>query len=344
MTVPSPAPLAEADRPADAGENRRAGSREAPFFIVGSGRSGTTLLRMIMLGHSRLHISPETHFIRSLVRDFPLTTPLAPEQLATVVERIVAHPRWKYMEVPAEAFRAEALALTAPLLTAVLNLIYHRHLRDAGKVRFGDKTPDYIGIVPELLALYPDARFIHLIRDGHDVAISFVDVGWGHAYQGARFEWTHAVRCGTAYRTAPFADRILEVRYEDMVRDVEGTVRRICAFLGETFEPAMLDRQGRHEPLVAAEWQHIHRKLAEPIPADAAEVWRRKLSAIECFLIEASLHRDLERLGYRLRFAGPRWRPLLGAAGAVLHALAPLLDRALPALQRRNYLRRPLYI
>jgi hypothetical protein len=72
--------------------------------------------------------------------------------------------------------------------------------------------------------------------------------------------------------------------------------------------------------------------------------WRRRLSTIECFLIEASLFRELEAMGYALRFASSRWRPLLASVGAMMHALAPLLDWVLPALLRRNYLPRPLYI
>src|SRR4051794_26920362 len=188
------------------GSGPNGSDNNAPFFIVGAGRSGTTLLRIIMMGHSRLHISPETHFIRLLVKEIPLNEKLTPEQVALTVDRIVTHPRWTPMEVPEETFRAQAMALTTPRLAEVLNLIYHSHLRKAGKVRFGDKTPDYVCIVPELLAIYRNAKFIHLIRDGHDVAISFAEVGWGHAYQGQRFSWTRAVRAGLTYRHTPFAD------------------------------------------------------------------------------------------------------------------------------------------
>lgn len=319
-------------------------STETPFFIVGSGRSGTTLLRMILCSHSRLHIPSETHFIQSLVARFPLDTPLSPEQVADVVAVILADPRWKYMAMPAEAFRAAAMALPAPKLADVIEPIYRHQLAQAGKARFGDKTPDYIDIIPQLAVLYPGAKFIHLIRDGRDVAMSMIEIGWGHAYHGGRFEWTRAVRRGMAYRDTPYTEQILEVRYEDLVRDVEGTMRRVCAFIGESFEPGMLDWRDKVDPLMPAEWRHIHRKLAQPLSADAIAVWQRKLSAPECFLIEASLHRDLERLGYGLRFAGPLWRPLLVGSGALLRVLAPLLNRLMPYLQRRNYLPRAIYI
>jgi hypothetical protein len=316
-----------------------------PFFIVGSGRSGTTLLRLILCAHSRLHIPPETWFIAPLVAAFPLTAPLSPEQAARAVEMIVSDYRWPDMEMDAAALRAAVASLPAPRLAEILAPIYRHHLRAAGKVRFGDKTPPYIEIVPQLATLYPGARFIHLIRDGRDVAISFADVGWeSRAYHGPRFEWARAVRRGLAYRDTPLASQILEVRYEDLVREPERTVRGICAFLGEAFEPEMLRWRERPGAGTPERERHIHGKLTQPILADAASVWRRKLSAVECFLIEASLHRDLERLGYALRYRDALWRPLLAATGVMLRAAAPLLDRVLPALRRRNYLPRPIYV
>lgn len=316
----------------------------APFFIVGSGRSGTTLLRLVLSGHSRLHIPPETWFLLPLVARLPLTEPLSPAQVETALDIITGHFRWPDLRLDAAALGAEVRALPSPRLAELVAPIYRALLARAGKPRFGDKTPPYIGIVPQLRSLYPGARFIHLIRDGRDVAISFVDAHFrGRAYHGAHFEWTRAVRQGLAYRGTPHAAHILELRYEDLVRDLEGTVRHVCTFLGETFEPAMLDWRDRITPTVLEREKYIHRSLEKPVTSEAIGVWRRRLSWAECFLIEAALHRDLRRLGYPLRFAGPLWRPLLAGTGTLLPHLAPLLDRALPYLQRRSHLTRPIY-
>jgi hypothetical protein len=321
-----------------------ADSRNAPFFIVGCGRSGTTLLRLIMAGHSRLHIPLETHCIRRLVDDFPLDQPLRPVQLDAVVERIVTHPRWAIMEISAEQFRLETKELVRPRLSSVLDIIYHNQLRNVKKVRFGDKTPDYVRIIPQLLSIYPDAKFVNLIRDGHDVARSFALLGWGQAYHGQRFEWIQAVRATLVYRSAPFADRILEVRYEEMISNLEGTIRRVCAFLGEEFEPDMLNWQDRVQALFQNNVPELHRKLCEPLRPEEVGAWGHTLSAVECFLIEASLFQELEAIGYELRFQGLFWRPLLLCVHPVMHVLAPLLDLVLPAMLRRNYLPRPLFI
>jgi len=316
---------------------------DAPFFIVGSSRSGTTLLRLILCGHSRLHVPPETWFIADLVAHFPLSTPLSPAQVHDATEVMAGHYRWPDLEIPADALRAQAAALASPTLADLIDLPYREHLRRAGKPRFGDKTPPYIAIVPELLALYPDARFINLTRDGRDVAISFVDAHFHGRPYHADFEWTAAVRLAAQWRASPHAAHILDVRYEDLVRDPEPVVRRICDFLGEVFEPAMFAYRERLE-LVPERERWIQGKLGRPISSDAVAVWRGKLSALECFCIEASLRADLERLGYAPRFGARPWRPLLAATGWLLRRLGKLLDIAVPALERRGVFRRAVYL
>ena len=165
---------------------------QAPFFVIGAGRSGTTLLRLILAGHSRLHIPPETWFLRPLVQDFPLTGCLTQAQFERAIETMVGHERWPDMNLAEDELRRQAAALAQPTLVDLIDLVY-RHLLDAsGKQRLGDKTPHYFGIVPELATLYPGAKFIHLVRDGRDVAISWIDAGWQRYYEPG-FEWPAAM-------------------------------------------------------------------------------------------------------------------------------------------------------
>ena len=318
---------------------------DTPFFIVGSGRSGTTLLRLILAGHSRMHIPPETWFIADLVRELPLTGPLTPAETGRAIEIMTRHRRWPDMGIAAADLKAWVTALDAPKLADIINLVYHCELEIHGKPRFGDKTPAYIHIIPELSAIYPGAKFIHLIRDGRDVAISYFKVD-GPRYYEQDFIWARAMHRWHHYRGSPYAAQILEVRYEDLVTDLEHTVTKICAFLGEDFEPQMLDWQPLVGKLIPERertggW---HTTLNQPLLGDAVGVWRRELSGLECFAMESCLHDDLRRLGYPLRFAGVGWRPLLSVSSWILFAAAPLLKRGIPYLQRRNFLPETIYI
>jgi lipopolysaccharide transport system ATP-binding protein len=316
---------------------------DAPFFIVGASRSGTTLLRLILAGHSRIHIAPETWFIEDLIRELPLTGSLTPQQTHRAVEIMTQGYRWPDMGISAEDLARWAAALEAPKLVDVVNLVYRRQLETYGKQRLGDKTPRYINIVPQLRALYPSAKFVHLIRDGHDVAISFIDVGWAKYYDRTNFEWPHAIQRQREYLNAGYASKILDIRYESFVIDPETTVRRICEFLGEEFEPQMLDWQ-KLINLVPERERSVHPKLTQPLSKELVGAWQEKLSGWECFAIEACLHQDLRRLGYRLRFSSNAWRPLLTVVRWTLWLSAPVLKRGVPYLQRRGLLRRAIYI
>jgi hypothetical protein len=302
------------------------------------------MLRLILAGHSRLMIPPETWFLLSLVNKVPLTAPLSAEEVQVAAKTMLECHRWPDMAITEEEFMRHVCALQQPALRDIVEIVYRVHLDRAGKQRPGDKTPTYINIVPELKKIFPDAKFIHLIRDGRDVAMSFVDANfWDRPYNGAAFEWTKAIRKGQAYRQTGLAKDILEVRYETLVVEPEQTVRGICMFLGESFEPSMMNFNQRVK-LVPERERRIHTKLGEPILNNATEIWRRKLSALECFVIEASLRRELLTLGYPLRFANPGWRPMQESLRWVLEALAPLLDRAIPALRRRGIIARRGYI
>lgn len=313
-----------------------------PFFLIGAGRSGTTLLRLILAGHSRLHIPPETRFLRPLVRELPLSGQLTAAQTERAVAIMTGDYRWPDMEMAAEDLRRRALELPSPRLVDIIDIVYRHHLTGAGKARSGDKTPIYFEIVEQLATLYPGAKFIHLIRDGRDVAISRIDVDWERYYE-RQFEWSLAMARRRDYLRSALAGQILEVKYEDLVANPEAIVRQVCVFLDEQFEPQMLD--WRHlTTLVPAREQHIHGRLAQPISSDGIAVWRRRLTALECFAMEACLHRDLENCGYQLRFGGLLWRPLLGATGWLLRMTAPLLRRGIPYLQRQNLLPKRIYL
>src|SRR3954452_7620443 len=101
-------------------------AENTPFFIVGASRSGTTLLRLILAGHSRIHIPPETWFIEDLVRELPLANPLTPEQVARAVAIMTTNYRWPDMGIDSGDFSRWAEALEAPKLPDIINLVYNR--------------------------------------------------------------------------------------------------------------------------------------------------------------------------------------------------------------------------
>ena len=310
-----------------------------PFFIVGSGRSGTTLLRLILDAHSRLAIPPESWILLPLIEHLPLTAELSSSQVEEAVTRVTEHYRWPDLEIDDAWFEEQVRALESPRIRTIADVVFERVRERSGVPRWGDKTPRYVGIVPEIARLYPEAQFIHLMRDGRDVVLSMWLRRWfGNWLVWNLDEWRDAMDFMERNRAVLPAERLLEVRYEDLVLDTEATVRRICAFLGESFEPSMMQWEDSVAAKIPGRELYIHQKLLRrPRPDDVAR-WKRELHAGQVFMLEAYLGRRLEQQGYEPRFASPAWAPLFWLARVGVKLGLPALDvvtRAPGALWRR---------
>jgi hypothetical protein len=306
----------------------------APFFIIGSGRSGSTLLRLILASHSRLCIPPETWYLLRLPAALGADRVLTPEEIHNVIRIMTNHYRWPDMNLAASEFREAVSRLHQPRLRDIVEIVYHAHMARDGKPRWGDKTPGYIEIVPRLAALFPGARFIHFIRDGRDVAKSFQSRRWnGRWLHTNAQEWLETMQYRQRWLRSPFASQIREVRYEDLVLDTEQTLRGICDFLGESFEPQMLLWQERADQLVPAREAHIHQKLKQTPEAANVYRWKREMSAREIFVCEAFMGHDLAALGYERRFPSAWWTPLFALTRWMCRGVLPVVALPLRALR-----------
>lgn len=189
---------------------------EQPIFIVGSPRSGTTLLRLVLDSHPRLSCGEETHFLREL-------------------EPIVGR-HWRMVE-PYGFDRAYWLGRIRDLYAG----FQADYLARRGKARWAEKDPTYTLQLPFIEELFPSAQYVHLVRDGHDVVASFRD-RWGYrsAARAAHGEWRRYVEAARSFGAALPAGRYHELRYEMLVNSSESTVRDLLAFLGEAWDPAVL--------------------------------------------------------------------------------------------------------
>jgi len=317
-----------------AGEERTAGSdgSEAPFFIVGSDRSGTTLLRLMLNAHSRLHVPRESWFLIDLMEALPADRPLDSREIERGIRTILRHPRWPDWDVPEPVLRARLAERGHGVDLAGLVDVTFRVLADAaGKPRWGDKTPAYVHHIAPLARLFDRARFVHVIRDGRDVCLSLRRLRWHGTtvYHHARY-WTRAVQAGMREGQALGPERYLELRYEDLVEQPESELRRVCAFLGESFESGMLRFHEDADRQIAAWERSIHRKLFRPPRRSDLELWRGAMSARQLAVVEAWAGETLRRAGYALEWSGPkRIVPLLLRSAYPAIALLSRMRRAL---------------
>jgi hypothetical protein len=299
----------------------------APFFIVGSGRSGSTLLRLMLASHSRLTIPPETWYLIPLLERFSIDQRLNTDDVELAISIITSHYRWPDMKLDAQDYRRQASRLPKPSLRDLVEIVYRTHLQAEGKARWGDKTPVYIEILPQLARMYPNSRFIHLIRDGRDVAKSFQATDWiGRWLHDNAREWCAALECHWRWVRSEFRDRILQVRYEDLVLDTEGTLRKICGFIGEEFEERMLSWQLEVDKQVPARERDVHAKLKLKPGAESVARWKREMTAREVFVSEAFMGSDLTRLGYERRYLSPFWTPAFVMTRLYCRTILPAVE------------------
>jgi hypothetical protein len=137
-----------------------------------------------------------------------------------------------------------------------------------------------------LVHLWPDARFIHLLRDGRDVARSCIQMGWAGNLWTACDTWIEARMTWQRLAAQLTPDRWIEVRSEDLVCDAEAQLQRVCRFLGVAYDAAMFDYAD-------------HSTYERPDPSLTYQ-WKRRLSDDEVRLAEARIGPMLKACGYEL--------------------------------------------
>ena len=297
----------------------------SPFFMVGSGRSGSTLLRMILCAHSKVTIPPETYIIMPLTAHLPIHKRLSEEQVKLAIKLMTSHYRWPDMGISSDELVA-GISTDKPLyLRDIINVVYEDFLARDNKQIWGDKTPAYIAIVPLLLELYPEAKIVHLVRDGRDVTKSFQATGWYGAWlhENTR-EWKEAINFCEKYRIqCPNID-IYEVRYEDLVLNTEETVRNLCDCLSIDYEIDMLDWCSAVDGKIPAREAHIHKKISrEPGRGDVYR-WEKEMSKREIFIVESFIHKELMSAGYSLHYSGALWVPVFHLCRAWYATIFPV--------------------
>jgi hypothetical protein len=287
-------------------------------IVVGSPRSGTTLLRLMLDAHPELAIPPETGFL-VLGGELTSNVDCTREQF---VQAITAYPPdapcWGDFHIPVEDFRERLLALDPFSVAEGFRLFYRTYAARFGKPRWGDKTPLYCRYIMDIQALLPEARFIHLIRDGRDAALSLRQVWFSPGHQidvQARY-WRDNIL--TAQHQGRTCHHYLEVRYEDLLHAPESVLRRVCGFLEMDYHTDML-RFYEHAPqrlsehltrrrldgvIVVTREERLRQQAATCLPLDVSRAgrWTSDLSEEECAQFESIAGDVLQSLGYPVSY------------------------------------------
>lgn len=275
-------------------------ANERPIILIGSARSGTTLLRFMLSSHPRIYIPPQSDFIPHLFGRSP-EAPLSRAQAIRAVEYILdARPFIKdwLAERPDPAAFVDGLPDRRP--GTLLNGLYSQYAAQHGAERWGDKSPTYTAYIDLLGRIFPTAQFIHIIRDGRDVALSTIETFQKDSFHVdmyfAAWTWKRRVQTARAVGARLGPDRYYELRYEQLVANPEPLLRSICDFLGETFVPAMLEPQKQARERLSP--TGVHAAVRQPLTTDRSGRWRREMPEADQRLFQAVAGDMLADLGY----------------------------------------------
>jgi LPS sulfotransferase NodH len=310
-----------------------------PLILLGVSRSGTTLLRVVLDRSTGLAIPDESFFVPLLARRHGKTAER--DAFLDDVARLPTVRDWGLTPEDVAPFLRPGLP-TGEAIAA----IFEANAEKAGKPRWGDKTPMYMRHLDLLERLFPDAQYVHLIRDGRDAALSFLDMPegtftrtWAHPTTPARFAclWRKEITGARALGRDVGSSRYLEVRYEALVADPAATVAAICAWAELPFEQTMLEYVGEVD--VSAK-PHQQRLLAPP--TKAVRSWREEMLPADVRAFEEIAGDLLAQLGYEVTNAAPpravraqTARAAYDARLAAWNASAALLQRS-PLWRRRH--------
>jgi hypothetical protein len=277
-----------------------------PFlFIVGCPRSGTTLLQRILNAHPQIAITPESHWIPQLHEK---AWALTPEGLVKpkLIRRLLAHPKFARLGISREELMGLAGNGQPTTYANLVSRIFDHYGRQRGKTLVGDKTPDYVQKIETLHVLWPLARFIHVIRDGRDVALSMMEwpkvrpkpgdfITWHEdRVSTAALWWELNVKMGRQARKRLGPELYYEVQYESLVCRPRQESAAVCEFLGVPYDDAMLnfwEADAGTDP-------GLEKKRAHQPVIPGLRDWRSQLLHEDSERFEAAAGTLLEELGY----------------------------------------------
>lgn len=309
------------------------GSVPSPAFLVGFPRSGTTLLRVMLDAHPDVCVPFDTRGVWARLAP----PPHAPADAAAdrrLVERLLAEERIRLwgLDLSAEEVLGHR---QRPGYPGIVEAFYLAAMTREGKRRWADKDPGNMGRLPQLLAWFPDAQLIHLIRDPRDVWASHQEQPWGERWC-SRFARAWRTRVGAVRRlgAALPEGRYLEVRYEALVADPARTLDPVCTFLGIPRSPAMLDYPARVDRAIPAVRREAWPLIGQPPLPERAGRWRPLLHPRTLSVLERAAEPVLGQLGYQPEATLPAWAATawwgldwlaggIAATRKILHPTAP---------------------
>lgn len=272
-----------------------------PTFMFGMERSGTTLLSMITGAHHQVAVPLATTgmwFLFADRLDERYGGLRNDADIDRLLDDVLAHERIRLWRTPLDRTRIRD-RIEPGNYGSVVAAVHSEHARVEGKPYWMNMDIATLDRMHVANRWFDDARFVHIVRDGRDVALSHQTMPYG---SGNIFECAVAwrERVGTSLRMGDIlgSDRYYRFRYEDLILDTAGTLRGLCGFLGIDYSDEMLDYGQTVDRRVPDDKLWLWPALRDAPRADKVDQWKRKMTANQRIVFETEAQSLLRELGY----------------------------------------------
>ncbi len=274
-----------------------------PIFIIGTERSGTNLLRLILNAHSHIAVPHPPHIMKNFFVLEPLYGDLSRDAnfkklIRDVVIMVKLHPYpWEVKLDTEKIFRM----VRERNLINICFAIYDQYLSSTRKERWGCKSTFMIYHIALIRHYYPSAKFIYMVRDGRDVAVSARHTIFNHyhIYDIAQL-WRKEQQIGIHWLSKMSKDNLFLLKYEGLISNHQENIKSLCAFLNEPYEEKMLEffktPEAQKSSRLSAAWENT----SKPILKNNRDKFKNALSKKEIDLFEAVAGQELDYFSYVL--------------------------------------------
>lgn len=262
----------------------------APVMVIGHERSGTSLLIRLLRQYLQIAFGTESQFIIRIKRQLPYYGDLSNKDNRQRLIRAICRERWFKRCEGRFGFKTHHQAILGDVCLntyrGILDAVFRQLARHLQMARWGDKTPEYLHHLEELYELFPDAYYIHIVRDGRDVALSGREMHFGQSnFVMAALDWKNAISNVRQFKTYVRPEQFLEIRYEDLLSSTRETFLRLINFLN------IEDPDGRL-------LEHIAQQAPQEIRQSNHGKWRKLMSSAAVRQFDAICCRELLEYGY----------------------------------------------
>ncbi|TYB30566.1 MAG: sulfotransferase [Candidatus Mcinerneyibacterium aminivorans] len=274
-----------------------------PFFIIGSGRSGNTLLRAMLCNNKLISIPPESYVLGDMGRKFKRFNYLPWKELVEIIiGELESHSQFytwgvNFHDAYYKLLNIPTKQKTLDKIIDEIYLTYSKKYFPEAKI-WGDKTPQNVFSLDMINKIFPNAKYIHIIRDGRDVVNSYLKIKRYDNVEKACNRWLNSIELVNKFKKKKSNSNFIELKYEKLVKNPEIEIKRVCNFLNISYDEIMLKPYLNKEKLGDVDKLEHHYGLNRQINSDSIGKWKEGLNKKEKEICTKLLNEELKKLGY----------------------------------------------